>query len=91
MKIKAEKQKIKEKRIDFDLKGLLKKFFTPADIEQTSEEVILADSTLSDAQKKELLKTLDDSEKLGNKMFREYYKVMDLKVKGFTPTKATRE
>ena len=89
MKTKTEKQKIKEKRIGLDIKGLLKNFFTPSAIEQTQEEAILTDATISDDQKKTLLKTLSDSEKLKNKMFKDYYKVMDIKVKEFKPKEIT--
>lgn len=91
MKIKAEKQIKKNKKIDLDIKGLIKKFFTPADVEQTPEEIILADATLSDADKKELLSKLDDSEKLVNKMFRDYYKVMDVNVKKFKSKEETEQ
>ena len=89
MKTKTEKQKIKEKRIGLDIKGLLKNFFTPSAIEQTQEEAILTDATISDDQKKTLLKTLSDSKKLENKMFKDYYKVIDLSVKGFKPKEVT--
>ena len=91
MKTKTEKQIKKNKKIDLDIKGLIKKFFTPTAVEQTPEEIILADATLSDADKKELLSKLDDSEKLVNKMFRDYYKVMDVNVKKFKSKEATEQ
>ena len=69
----------KDKKLDF--KALWRSFINPEPEELSEEEIILADDTLSEKDKKELLKSLQNNEKLLNKMFRDSYKTTNLKVK----------
>ena len=70
---------VKEKKRDF--LGLWKNFINGTPQELTQEESILNDQSISDADKKILLQSLKDEEKLANKMFKYYYKTTNLKSK----------
>ncbi len=71
--------RIKTKRIDF--LGMWKDFWGPETPEKSGEEEILSDQSISEADKKALLKALKDTDKLGNMLFRESYKVGTLQRK----------
>ena len=68
---------VKEKNIEFI--ELWKDFWKADEQEKSEEEVILSNETLSEEVKRELLKTLKDTDKMANKMFRNSYKVTKLK------------
>ena len=70
---------IKEKKTD--ILGLWKNFINGHPQEMTQEEAILKDQSISDENKKILLQSLKDEEKLASKLFQYYYKTMNLKSK----------
>lgn len=69
---------VKEKKID--ILAMWKAFWNPTPEEITQEEEILKSDEITDAERKELLKALDSSEKLSNKLFRDSYKTAKLEV-----------
>lgn len=70
---------VKEKKTD--ILGLWKNFISGNSQELTQEESILKDESISEADKKILLQSLKDEEKFANKIFKFYYKTMNLKSK----------
>lgn len=62
---------LKEKKID--IMALWKAFINPQAEELTQEEVIMKDSNISEQTKKELLKSLKNSEKFTNDMYKNSY------------------
>ncbi len=67
---------VKEKNID--ILAMWRAFWNPIPEEVTQEEEILKSDEITDAERKELLKALDSSEKLSNKLFRNSYKTTKL-------------
>lgn len=72
---------VKEKKID--ILAMLKAFWNPIPEEVTQEEEILKSDEITDAERKELLKALDSSEKLSSKLFRNSYKTAEIEVSNF--------
>ena len=73
-----ENKIVKEKKID--ILALFKSFINPAPEELSQEEVILNNSTLSSTQKEELIKSLKNSDRIMDKLFKTSYKTLNLKV-----------
>lgn len=72
-KVKVEKEK------KIDILGLWREFWNSDEKEKSEEEVIFADETLSEEQKKDLLKALKDTDRMASKMFRSSYKTNKIK------------
>ena len=70
---------VKDKKTD--ILGLWKNFINGTPQELTQEESILKDQSISEADKKILLQSLKDEEKFANKIFKYYYKTMNVKSK----------
>lgn len=70
-----------EREIKPDFRTMWKAFWNPDTVEKSQEEEILENEELTDEQKKELIKTLKSTEKIGSKMFRDSYKTVNLKDK----------
>lgn len=69
---------IKTKKREINFLSMWKDFWNPETQEKTEEEKILEDGSISDKEKKELLKALKGADKLSNTLFRESYKVTKL-------------
>ena len=71
----------KENKVKISFLDIWKQYWNPDPEELTEEEAILADQGLSDGEKKELLKALRNTEKMGNTIFQKSYnKTTNLKV-----------
>ena len=68
---------VKDKKID--IIGLWKNFINGNPQELSQEEEILNNQSISESNKKILLQSLKDEEKLANRMFKDYYKTTKLK------------
>ncbi len=71
----------KEENKKLDILGMWKNFWNPEAQEKSKEEEILQSNKISEDDKKELLESLDEMDKLSNKLFRDSYKVTILKRK----------
>lgn len=78
---------VKERKIDF--LSMWKDFWNPTPEEISKEEQILADNGISEIEKRELLKALEDVDKLGNKLFEKSYRTSIQKAKSQEDIKKT--
>lgn len=75
------KKNINVKEKNFDLLSMWKDFWNPTPEEISDEESLLADKRISEEDKKELIKALKNTDKLGENLFKTSYKVAKLKTK----------
>lgn len=75
------KENINIKERNFDILSMWKDFWNPTPEEVTDEESLLADKRISEEDKKELIKALKNTDKLGENLFKTSYKIAKLKVK----------
>ena len=77
------KENISVKERNFDILSMWRDFWNPTPEEISDEESLLADKRISEEDKKELIKALKNTDKLGENLFRTSYKTARLKVKPY--------
>lgn len=75
------KENINVKERNFDILSMWRDFWNPTPEEISDEESLLADKRISEEDKKELIKALKNTDKLGENLFKTSYKTARLKVK----------